>query len=48
MLVHRFARDEQVHDFRRTLEDQIDAEVAHDALDGVGLLAPRAQRVGVS
>src|SRR6267143_3490504 len=42
MLVHRFARDEQVHDFRRAFEDQIDAEVAHDALDRHRLLAARA------
>src|SRR6266699_6495983 len=46
MLVHGFARDEQVHDLRRTLEDQVDPEVAHDALDGDWRLAPRAQRIG--
>src|SRR5436189_5970625 len=28
---HRLARNEQVHDLARTFEDQVDAEVAHDA-----------------
>src|SRR5439155_12999445 len=46
MLVHGFARDEQVHDLRRTLEDQVDPEVTHDALDGDRRLAARAQRIG--
>ena len=46
MLVDRFARDEQVHDFGGALENQIDAEVAHDALDGHRRLTARAQRVG--
>src|SRR2546427_12506514 len=46
MFVHRFARDEQVHDLRRALEDQIDPEVAHDALDRYRRLAARPQRIG--
>src|SRR5512143_3931738 len=46
VLVHRLARDEQVHDLRGPLEDQVDAEVAHDALDRHRLLAARPQAVG--
>src|SRR5439155_131341 len=48
MLVHRFARDEQMHDLRRALEDQVDAEVAHDALDRHRGFAGAAQRVAIS
>src|SRR5712691_9107575 len=46
VLIQRLAGDEQVHDLARALEDQVDAEIAHDALDGVGLLAAGPQRVG--
>src|SRR5205823_751457 len=46
VFVHRLAGDEQVHDLARPLEDQIDSEVAHDALDRDGPFAPGAQRVG--
>src|SRR5260370_28310583 len=41
VLVHRLAGDEEVHDLARALKDQIDAEVAHDALYRNRLLAPR-------
>ena len=44
--VDRLAGDEQVHDLARALEDQVDTEVAHDALDGHRLLAPGSQGVG--
>ena len=33
VLVHRLARDDQVHDLRRALEDAVDAHVAQDLLD---------------
>src|SRR5205814_4834325 len=46
VLVHRLAGDEQMHDLARSLEDQVDAEVAHDPLDGYGLLAAGTERVG--
>jgi len=39
--IDRFASDEEVHDLARALEDQVDAEVPHDALDGDGRLTPR-------
>src|SRR5439155_15439342 len=42
---HRLAGDEQVHDLARALEDEVDPEVAHDALDRHGFLPPRPQRV---
>ena len=45
MLIHCLAGDEQVHDLARAFEDQVDPEVAHDALHRHGLLAPRPQRV---
>ncbi len=44
MLVHRLAGHEQVHDLARALEDAVDAEVAHHALDPDRLLAARRQR----
>src|SRR6185295_17646916 len=43
MLVDHLARHEKVHDLARALEDQIDAAVAHDALDGDRLLTAPAQ-----
>src|SRR5205823_9231793 len=46
VFVHRLPGDEQVHDLARPLEDQIDAEVAHDALDRHGPLSPGTQGVG--
>src|SRR5512142_1157328 len=42
VLVHRLARDEEVHDLGAALEDQIDAEIAQHALDGDGPLTARA------
>ena len=46
VMVDRLARDEQAHDLRRPLEDQIDPRVAHRALDRDRPLAARAERVG--
>jgi len=31
--VQRLARDEEPHDLGRALEDEVDPEIAHDALD---------------
>jgi len=44
MAVQRLARDEEAHDLGRSLEDQVDAEVAHRALHGDSLFAPAAKR----
>src|SRR6476620_4739180 len=33
VVIDRFARDEQSHDLRRSLEDQVDPEIPHRALD---------------
>src|SRR5438132_1176531 len=42
VVIDRFARDEQSHDLRRSLEDQIDPEIAHGPLDwNRGLAATR-------
>ena len=46
MGIHRLAGDEEAHDLARALEDQVDAEVAHHPLDGIGPLAAAAQTVG--
>ena len=40
----RLARHEEVHDLRRALEDQVDAEVAHRALDAHRRLTARRER----
>src|SRR5207302_2725531 len=46
MVIDRLARDEQPHDLRGPLEDQIDTKVAHRALDRDPRLAAAPQRVG--
>src|SRR5437016_4190944 len=46
MMVDRFSRDEEAHDLRRSLEDQVDTRVAHRSLDRNRLLATRALRIG--
>ena len=43
--VDRLAGDEEVLDLARPFEDAVDAHVAHDPLDRIGLLAARAQRL---
>src|SRR5439155_339165 len=43
--VERFARDEEPHDLRGALEDQVDPEVAHHPLDRDRRLPARAQRI---
>ncbi len=45
MVIDRLTRDEQAHDLRRALEDQVDAEVAHRALDRNRLLPARLERL---
>src|SRR5262249_47925100 len=44
MLVDGLARHEQMHDLARALEDEVDARVPHQALDGHGKLAAAFQR----
>ena len=46
VLVDGLARDQQVHDLGRALEDAVDAHVAHHLLDRDRLLAARLQRLG--
>jgi hypothetical protein len=46
VLVDRLARDQQVHDLGRALEDAVDAHVAQRLLDRHRLLAARLQRLG--
>src|SRR5215210_2422137 len=46
MGVHRLPRDEEPHDLAGSLEDQVDAIVAHHPLNRVGLLAPAPEAVG--
>src|SRR5689334_630553 len=45
VMVHRFARDEQAHDLRRPLEDQVDPRVTHCALDWNRPLSSGPERV---
>jgi hypothetical protein len=44
MRIERFPRDEQSHDFARTLENGIDAAIANDAFHRIRRLAALAQR----
>ena len=44
VLVDRLARHEEVHDLRGALEDEVDAQVAHRALDADRRLAARRER----
>ena len=46
VLVDRLARDQQVHDLARALEDAVDAHVAQRLLDRHRLLAACLQRLG--
>ena len=43
----RFTRKKQMHDLRRTFENEVDTAVAHHAFDRIGLLAARLERLHV-
>ena len=45
-MIDRFTGDEQAHDLRRSLEDQVDPEVPHGPLDRDRRLPPGAERIG--
>src|SRR5260370_41489921 len=45
MRIERLARDEQTHNFARSLENQVDPAVSQKPLDGYRLLAARSERL---
>src|SRR5260221_10790067 len=45
MRIERLPRDEQTHDFARSLENQVDPAVSQKPLDGYRLLAARSERL---
>src|SRR5260221_12189913 len=45
MRIERLPRDEQTHDFARSLENQVDPAVSQNPLDGYRLLAARSERL---